>query len=119
MAVSDKAHRLLATLDQKHPNFLHHRFIDGIKLSYDFQMKAYGNCSGMLPPLRSKAYLLDSLNLSIALAANDDAGVSVLGKLYTLFNSKRSTRNSFLSSLVKLAEKSALTVSAFIFLLCC
>ena len=46
LAIADKAHRLLMTINEKYPSFLHNRFIDGIKLSYTFQKNTWGTCTG-------------------------------------------------------------------------
>lgn len=85
LAIADKAHRLLMTINEKYPSFLHNRFIDGIKLSYTFQKNTWGTCT--------------------ALAPNSELPLSVLAQLYTLFSDKRTTRNFFLSSIIRLFEK--------------
>jgi hypothetical protein len=46
VSTSQKARDILETIDDKFPHMIINRVVDGIKLSYTFQMQTYGKFNG-------------------------------------------------------------------------
>ncbi len=95
-ANSEKAHRLLMHIDEKHPQFITMRIMEGIKLSYTFQVKAFGKCEGMM------ILLLAFLPLSSVLTSQVPDS-SIFAELYLMLKPKQ--KINLLTALLKLFEE--------------
>jgi hypothetical protein len=51
IALSEKAHRALQIIEEKHPTMIHNRISEGLLLSFTFQSKVFGSSRGTIVSL--------------------------------------------------------------------
>ena len=82
--VPEKAFYFLKFIHEKHPSILLNRIAEGIKLSFDFQVRLFNHAN------------------ALTISKSGKGPESVFANLYSLFKSKKTTRHQFLDILVDL-----------------
>jgi hypothetical protein len=91
------AQRALVSVVDKDSKLVLSRLVDGISLSYQFQMQVFGACKGMT---RKKLQLRRA---AVATITGKGAvhNESIFSRLYSLFKSTKTTRQGFLHALLR------------------
>jgi cohesin loading factor subunit SCC2 len=89
IALSEKAHRTLRVIEEKHPTMIHNRISEGLLLSYTFQTKIFGSGRAIRVTQTKEGQSLKE---------------SSLGRFYSLCAGSKTGRNAFLSSVIHLFE---------------
>jgi hypothetical protein len=96
--IRKEALKLLQTEDEKHPNFLDNRIVEGIELAYVFQMKILNTTK----PVEETT----SDNIGLNIGDNSDVSASSISSIFTslymsCIQSNRKRRNDFILGLLR------------------
>ena len=85
-SIIEKANSVLSVVNEKYEDVIRTRFVDGIKRSYEFQKRTFGNAQ------------------SYSLATANKSSESIFSTVYNMLKSKKSNSLPFLEALAKSFE---------------